>query len=103
MHQFHWYNSKYTFVDQETGFLVVEVAESRKKSSFNYHITAIDCDNRIAYPLTGMHQDRNYSFFSYWKTNPTLAIEIERGSFTDFVGKKLCPDRYKLPRGIIPK
>lgn len=103
VHQFYWYNSKYTFVDQETGFLVVELAESRRKGGFNYSIEAIDCDRWVAYPLTVRDQDRNYTFYTNWKTNRSGPIRIKPDSFADSVARNLCPDIYKLPQRNIPK
>ncbi len=102
VHQFNWYNSKYTFVDQETGFLVVELAEERRNGGFFYNIEAIDCGLWVGYPLTDRDEDQDYIFYSGWKTNPSGPVKIVPGSSVDFVAKNLCPDRYKFPRRNIP-
>ena len=87
----------------ETGFVVVETAQSIKDGSFYYGLGAIDCDRWIVNALAGGGQTRNYSILTKWKTDPRASSRMPRDSHFDFVARNLCPDYYNFPRGNIPK
>ncbi|MCH8322738.1 MAG: hypothetical protein IIB64_06650 [Proteobacteria bacterium] len=99
----NWFNSDYTIVDRETGFVVVEVALGfNNDGHFAYHLLAIDCDtwNSVWLDLVSS-QGRNYEINPKWRITPSLIFSIPQGRWFDTVARRVCPDRYNLPNGDI--
>ena len=85
-----WYNSDSTYIDRETGFVVVEVAETNDDGSFSYFLDAIDCERWVIYGVGPLGEDGNYNILPDWRTDPSLNLAIVQGSISGQLALRVC-------------
>ncbi len=98
-----WYDSDYSFIDRETGFVVVEIAQFNNDGTYSYFLDALDCLSWVVHVLGKRDVNGNYEIYPYWKTDERFAQYMPQGTNVDRVARQVCPNRYYLPYDDIPQ
>ena len=99
-----YYNSDYTFVDRQSGYVAVETTESISSGdgSFFYQLSAIDCGRWNVIVVAAREENKSYLVFANWRNRSDLRKVLNRGTYIDDVARQVCPNRNRLPVNSLP-
>lgn len=100
----YFYNSDYTFVDRQSGYVAVETTSriDNPDGSYFYQLGAIDCNRWIIIAVAGREEGEGYTVFQNWRNRSDLQQGMRGGSYIGDVANMVCPNRNRLPSGALP-